>query len=72
MSTLREQDRLALEGMLDRSTLADVIRALADICNAKAEHIEANWQDKRLATLWGTAANACDRFAVNPFIRRVP
>jgi hypothetical protein len=47
---------LALEGMVDRVGISNVLYALAHICNAKAEHLEHNWQDRISAKVWAKRA----------------
>lgn len=47
-----------LERMVDSFDLAGVIDALADICEAKAEHVATAWQDTRTAKLWEVYAGA--------------
>ena len=41
-----------LEKMIDSITLPQVLELLADICDAKAQHLAENWQDNRAAKLW--------------------
>ena len=41
-----------IEDMVDSSSVAAVLTALAEICHEKAEHIRSNWQDRRLAGSW--------------------
>ena len=41
-----------LEAAVDKIPMRIVLNRLAEICYAKAEHIESNWQDHRLATDW--------------------
>lgn len=50
-----------LEDLVDANNLVDVINALSQVCHEKAQHIEENWQDKRLAKTWETAARKLDR-----------
>ncbi len=45
----------SLEALVDANGLANVLEALAELCDAKAEHVEANWQDVGLARLWRSA-----------------
>lgn len=45
-----------LETLVDATSLADVLEALAEIANGKAEHLRANWQDTQGASLWERAA----------------
>jgi len=41
-----------LEKMIDTITLPQVLELIADICEAKGQHIAENWQDEPLAKLW--------------------
>ena len=62
----------ALEAILDSSKLDQVIHALGEICWAKAEHINNNWQDKELGTVWERAGNELASVSINYLITRVP
>lgn len=59
---------LALEGMVDKVGLANVVHALAHICSEKAAHIESNWQDKSTAQWWEQRANMLGALANKPFM----
>lgn len=52
----RIYDRMAAGGGasfgIDRHGLANVLQAIADVCNAKATHIQEAWQDKELSRGW--------------------
>jgi hypothetical protein len=50
---------LALEAMVDKVGLANVLYALEHICRAKADHIRENWQDDATAKTWDFDANKC-------------
>ena len=52
---------VALEGLIDKSSVKTVLEAITDICNAKAGHIRSNWQDEPLARSWEREANTIDR-----------
>ena len=52
-----------IEPIVDSSSLADVLFALARMCNEKAEHLESNWQDAITARVWDRAARKIDRLA---------
>ena len=52
-----------LESLVDRNTLSVVLQALANVCDAKADHVEANWQDKALARNWTRMAKHFDRIS---------
>lgn len=54
----------ALEMCVDRSGLANLLEVLAIVCEEKAEHIQANWQDRALAGAWERTAKELDRIAV--------
>lgn len=41
-----------LETLIDRFTLPAVVDCLGDICQQKAEHLAANWQDQEAAANW--------------------
>ncbi len=42
----------ALENTVDQSSLAEVLSGLADVCQLKADHLRANWQDDVTARNW--------------------
>jgi hypothetical protein len=46
----------ALERLVDRIGVHNVLDHLAIICGEKAEHLRDNWQDKTTAALWVRAA----------------
>ena len=48
---------IALEAMVDRVGVANVLYALQHICNAKADHVLANWQDGGAAREWSKDSN---------------
>ncbi len=54
---------VALEEMIDKAGVRNVLYAVAHICFAKAEHIRANWQDKTTAGVWNLQGNMIDSFA---------
>jgi hypothetical protein len=47
-----------LEKLVDSQGIVNVLGSLARMCYDKAEHIEANWQDKALAGAWNRTASA--------------
>lgn len=51
---------LALEGMIDKVGIANVMYALAHVCNAKADHLVSNWQDTVGAKVWTKRAQFFD------------
>ena len=54
---------VALEAMVDKVGLRNVVFALSHICDAKAEHIHSNWQDHALAKHWENDAHKLDAIA---------
>jgi hypothetical protein len=54
---------LVLEGIVDRAGLRNVLFALEHICHAKAQHLEANWQDATSAKVWTRNASLCGKTA---------
>lgn len=49
-------DAIALELLIDRNGLSDLLHAIAEIATAKAEHVRTNWQDEATASHWDKAA----------------
>jgi len=48
-----------LELMIDKFGLHNVLTALEQVCQEKADHIRSAWQDRVLANAWDAAAVAC-------------
>lgn len=46
------------ELLIDMRGIESVLIAISEICDAKAEHIQANWQDRPLAQQWATLCGA--------------
>jgi hypothetical protein len=51
-----EQEKEQLEALVDRTSLAEVIKALAEVCDGKADQARGNWQDEALAQAWAWAS----------------
>lgn len=47
---------VALETMVDTAGLRNVMYALLSICDAKVDHLRANYQDVATASLWQHAS----------------
>jgi len=47
-----QADCEALELMVDRCGLRDVVTMLAEVCQAKAAHLAHAWQDEASANEW--------------------
>jgi hypothetical protein len=54
---------LALEAMIDRAGIRNVLYALAHIAGEKSEHVAVNWQDMPLAKQWDKAAQSLSNMA---------
>lgn len=52
-NTLSGEAAIALEGMVDMTSVAAVLEALGNICYEKAEHLREAWQDHGAAKTWG-------------------
>lgn len=63
--------RTVLEQMVDNHSLENVILALALICSDKADHIQTNWQDAKLADEWNRAGTAMIHASESPRVRTV-
>lgn len=59
MMTVSELET-SLELLIDRNDLQAVVRALANVCFQKTEHILANWQDEPLANAWSINGERLD------------
>lgn len=56
-------DVMAIEHLIDRYSVAEVLYAVAYICGAKAEHLATNWQDAHSAKSWMNSCVAIDALA---------
>jgi hypothetical protein len=54
---------LALETMVDKVGLRNVVYALSHIASEKAEHLRTNWQDPGQAIYWENDARKLDMLA---------
>lgn len=53
-----------LESLIDQISLSTVLEALADICQAKGDHVRSNWQDTQTAKVWYATARKLERVKV--------
>lgn len=60
-----------LEGMVDGSSLAHVLDALGEVCDAKADHLGHSWQDHPSAKRWRAAAKVMERAYSNAAVTTV-
>lgn len=63
MAIVSKDDMEALEGMVDKYTLFEVLVALDVIAGDKADHLRANWQDHVSAKTWDRARAAVTKAA---------
>lgn len=63
MTKLTPNQIVDLEGLIDLTSLAAVLTALEAICDGKAEHLQANWQDPNTAREWHLAARRLGKCA---------
>lgn len=54
--TLTDQEKDALEAMLDRTSLATVLEGLSEVCDYKEAHVRSHWQDFHRARQWHRAS----------------
>ena len=52
-----------LEALIDSSSVAALLEAIADIMREKSEHISHSWQDQSLAIAWDKSANDVQKVA---------
>ena len=57
-SRLTETELRNLESLIDLRGIEDVLIAVSEICDAKSEHVQTNWQDATLALRWATLCGA--------------
>jgi flagellar motor switch protein FliM len=63
MTTTTQELETELELLIDKSTLENVLEALANVCHAKTDHLLSNWQDKGQAREWSRAARQIQTLA---------
>lgn len=51
---------VALEAMVDKVGVSNVLYALSHICGEKASHLAETWQDTASAKVWGMRAKFFD------------
>lgn len=52
MTTQNPIELETVESLIDKHGADRILEALREVCYAKAEHVETNWQDKALASRW--------------------
>lgn len=66
-----EQDKTALEMLMDKYSLKTVLEAISEICHEKAEHVQSAWQDDKLSAAWAAAGQFMDVAANRRAVERV-
>jgi hypothetical protein len=61
MRDLSNAERTELEKLVDACGLCDVLGALFEICQEKADHIAVSYGDSPLANLWHEAGDRIGR-----------
>lgn len=69
MHVNNQQTADTIESLVDAHGLATVLDMLAEVCHAKAEHIEGNWQDD--GSDWTRAASVIENAAAFNAIKTV-
>jgi hypothetical protein len=69
MTVPNKDEMTALEALVDRVGLFDVLVALDVICGDKAGHLRANWQDGVSARTWETRGRQIIRAAQHDSMR---
>lgn len=59
----------AIEDVIDKVGLDGLLDLISDICLAKAEHLEDNWQDSPAAKRWHVAQVAFQCMKEKGFVR---
>ena len=52
---LNQQEQDAIEAIIDGTSLKAVLEAISAICEEKADHIQANYNDPATARVWNEA-----------------
>ena len=53
------------EAYMDSAGLANVLAEIAEVCVAKGDHVQTNWQDDALAERWRLAAQQLHNLCYN-------
>lgn len=53
LPALSKKQKEEMEGLIDTHGLYNILECLAVICYEKQDHINTNWQDRKLAEAWG-------------------
>jgi hypothetical protein len=62
----------ALESLIDKHGMVNIMLGLVHICDEKAEHVESNWQDLELASAWRKVSDALIGKRLSNALNRLP
>lgn len=68
---LTAEQEATLEALIDECGLCAVLQSLASVCDQKAAHIHASYNDLGLARRWAEACGAIGLASVSPNIMRI-
>jgi hypothetical protein len=68
---MSETTQDTLERLVDETSLAFVLGQLAAVCDGKADHLRASWQDRQSALLWERFARQLDSEASQAHLAKV-
>jgi hypothetical protein len=69
---MQPTDKHALEDLVDKYGLTDVLASLSGICHAKAAHLVKSCQDVELARHWTHASTACSKASTADAVLSIP
>ena len=62
----------ALESLIDKHGMANIMLALVHIADEKSEHVKSNWQDLELASAWRKVSDALISKRLSNALGRLP
>lgn len=60
-----------IETMVDKHGMSKILDALCQVCFLKADHLTVNWQDKKSARPWESAAHKLSTLAGSSYLKEV-
>lgn len=71
-NNIKQDDLDAIETLIDRYGMAEIMLALVHITGEKAEHIRTNWHDDLLANDWDNVSHALISERMTKYLNRLP
>jgi hypothetical protein len=62
----------ALESLIDKHGMVNIMLGLVHITDEKAEHVKSNWQDLELSDAWRKVSNALIGKRLSKALNRLP